>query len=202
MTPPQDLDRLSATARAADHRDGLVELMVALLILFLAGSWEVAPSMAGLISLPFIFFGWKAISWAKERITYPRIGYSGVREDPEQVRPAKFLLFFAILGLGVVVVIWAIGGLGESAEWQRATALFSGVAFGAGLWALGDRSGLLRHRLLAASSVALGTWAWWTGEGLGYDVMVRFLLPLGGVVLLSGLGALIVFVATHPRVEG
>ena len=148
-----------------------------------------------------MLYGWKLVEKAKQRITYPRIGYFQERtEDPRETAQG-ILVFFGLAFAVMVAAIAVVGSITDAAEWRRAAPLLSGLLLAAAFWYLGDRSGLRRHRVLATYAVASGVVLWLIGSGADYEAMVWHLL--GMVLLLGAVGTwgLVHFTRTHPAEE-
>ena len=201
MELPVDPDAVERNARRADYKDGLLELFAAVLMATLAGGWALQPGMVGLLTLPFIFFGWKAITALKEKITYPRIGYSGDNPAREQTNAKGMLGFFALAIAIVVVVILVFGEASLANELRRSAPLFSGIAFAAGFRYLAEKSGMARHALLAAASVVTGVVVWWTNDGDDYSAMPIFLLVMAAILATMGAASLAAFLRKNPTHE-
>lgn len=201
MELPVDPDAVERNARRADYRDGLLELFAAVLMATLAGGWALQPGLVGILSLPFIFLGWKAITALKERITYPRIGYSGDNPARSETNAKGMLAFFALAAAVVAVMILVFGEASLANELRRAAPLFSGIAFAAGFRYLGEKSGMVRHHLLAAASVVTGTLVWWNDNGDDYSAMPVFLLVMAAVLAVMGAVSLAGFLKRNPTYE-
>lgn len=201
MTNGLDPTPIEQRARVAAYQDGITELFAALVLLAIALAWVAEPGIVGIVAAFIVLYGWKIVERVKERVTYPRIGYS--QERPEEPRSvARGMLTF--IGGAFVVMILAIaifGDLTEAAEWRRAAPLLSGLTLYGGFWYTGDRSGLVRYRVVAIYSVVTGVVLWAVGTGASYEGMVWHLLGL--VVLLAAIGTwgLLHFLRTHPVVD-
>ncbi|NOY55412.1 MAG: hypothetical protein GXP34_05425 [Actinobacteria bacterium] len=201
MSNRMDLDAIERSARAAGYQDGLMELLAAVVMLGLALTWAVGPELVAIVVVPVTVFGWKVVFRFKEKVTYPRIGYSGDRPDPSPPSARGMLLFLG-LGFGITVAVIAISGeLGNPGDWWRAAALLAGLSFAAGFWFAGRRSGLLRHRLLAVASVLTGILYWAIGSGAGYRPVAWQLATMGTLLLITGTVALVTFLRRNPTIE-
>ena len=201
MELPIDPDAVERSARRADYRDGLLELFAAVLMATLAAGWALQPGIVGLLSLPFIFFGWKVINIAKERITYPRIGYSGYNPERQQTN-AKGMLGFIALAIAIVTAMILVFGESSIAnELRRAAPLFSGIAFAGGFRYLAEKSGMVRHHLLVVASVLAGLAVWWRDDGDDYSAMPIFLLIMAAFLLVMGVASLAIFLMRNPAHE-
>ncbi len=76
MPDQLDLSKLEQQARSAGHGDGLTELYAAGVFLVFSLSWLAGPEFVGIAAAAAVFFFPKLLARTKERVTYPRIGYS------------------------------------------------------------------------------------------------------------------------------
>ena len=201
MELPIDPDAVERSARRADYRDGLLELFAAALMATLAAGWAFQPGIVGLLSLPFIFFGWKVMAKLKERITYPRIGYSGYNPERQQTSAKGMLGFFALAIAIVIVMILVFGESSIYNELRRAAPLFSGLAFAGGFRYLAEKSGMARHHLLVVASVVTGWAVWWQDDGNDYSAMPVFLLIMAAFLFVMGVASLAAFLMRNPAHE-
>lgn len=193
-----DVARAEEQARTAGFRDGLIELFAAVVLTSMAIMWMLNPALIGIGAALIVVYGWKVVERVKERVTYPRIGYFREKPEAPETTARGMLLFLAFSFLLMVVAVAANGGLTDSSEWQRAAPLMSGISLAGGFWYTGDRSGLLRHRLIAAYSVVTGVMLWLLGVGEAYEAMVWHLLGLAVPLAAIGVWGLMSFTRTHP----
>jgi hypothetical protein len=184
--------------RTATYRDGLTELFAAAVLLVMALLWIANPAVIGIAAAFIVLYGWKLVEKAKERVTYPRMGYFQERSEEPKETARGILLFCGLALVAMVAAIAIFGSIAEAAEWRRATPLLSGLVLSGAFWYLGDRSGLKRHRFVAVFSVVTGVVIWWLGSGYDYEGMVWHLLGLVFVLGAIGTWALIHFTTTHP----
>jgi hypothetical protein len=193
-----DIDAVEQRARSAGYRDGLTELFAATVMLTFALLWLTGPWAIGIAAAFVVIFGWKVVLRIKERVTYPRIGYSGDRPDGEAANPRGMLATMGAAALISMIVVAVVGGLDDASAWRRVAPLFSGLAFSGGFWYLGERSGFIRHRLLAVASVATGILFWAVGDGADYTTMAYQLGTMGAILAATGVAALVAFLRRHP----
>ena len=145
---------------------------------------------------------WRVVEKFKRRITYPRIGYYQERAEDSGTTARGMLLFIAC-ALGLMILTIAISGdLTNAADWRRAAPLLSGITLAGGFWYAGDRSGLLRHRIIAVYSVVTGVLLWAFSSGATYEPVVWHLLGLALPLAALGTWALEHFIRTHPLPNG
>jgi hypothetical protein len=198
MSSSPNTHQIEQRVRTATYRDGLTELFAAAVLLVMALFWISTPAFVGIAAAFIVLYGWKLVEKVKQRITYPRLGYFQEQSE-EPGETARGILVFCGVALALVMALIAVsGGITDAAEWRRAAPLLSGLTLAGAFWYLGDRSGLIRHRVVAMYSVATGFVIWLFTSGADYEGMVWHLL--GMVLVLGGLGTweLIHFIRTHP----
>lgn len=193
-----DIGEVDRRARTAGYSDGLLEIFASVVLLVLASGWIANPGLVGILAAFAVLFGWKLVERVKARVTYPRIGYFRERSDEPGSSVRGMLLFIGGAFLLMVLVVFLAGGIGNATEWRRAAPLLSGLSLAGGFWYAGEQSGLVRYRLVAILSVALGVALWWSGSGSTYSGVVWHMLGLA--IPLAGLGvwSLVQFIRTHP----
>lgn len=198
MSSNPDTHQIEQSVRTATYRDGLTELFAAAVLLAMALLWISTPAMIGIAAAFVVLYGWKLVEKAKQRVTYPRLGYFRERSETPRDTARGILVFCALAAAAVVALVAVSGGISQAAEWRRAAPLLSGLTLAGAFWYLGDRSGLVRHRFVAGFSVATGFIVWALSSGADYEGMVWHLL--GMVMVLGALGTwgLIHFIRTHP----
>jgi phosphate/sulfate permease len=191
-------EEIEQRARAASYRDGLLELFAAAVLLIIALMWVISPGTVGIAAALIVIFGWRAVERVKRRITYPRIGYYQERSEDPGTTGRGMLTFIAVAIALMVGAVALSGGLTEVAEWRRAAPLLSGISLTGGFWYLGDRSRLIRHRVVAIYSVVSGIVLWAISSGETYEPVAWHLLGLALPLAAIGTWALIHFVRTTP----
>jgi hypothetical protein len=193
-----DLSSLERKARSADHRDGLTELYAAGVFFVFALTWLAGPEFVGIAAVASIMFFPKLVARSKQRITYPRIGYSADVADDSKATARGMLLFIAGAVLLMIAAVWAFGDITDAADWRRAAPLLAGLAFSGGFWFTADKSGLFRYRVLAVASSTVGVTAWALSEGKDYEPVGYYLLTMGVLLLVVGVAALVGFMRRNP----
>ncbi len=193
-----DLAAIERRSRAATYLDGLLELLAGAILIVLAVVWAVSPVFVGVIGGLFGIFGGRFALRIKERLTYPRIGYS-TDTSKASTLGARGVVTVLVLAIAFIVVVVAmLGDPGSTTDWRRVLPLLSGVLIGLGFWAASQRSGLLRHRLLAMASIGTGVLFTAIGSGVDFMPMTWQLATLGGLSMVIGVAALVSFVRRHP----
>jgi len=199
MANSVDFENLDKRARTAGYGDGLIELLAATVLFVLAIGWAVSPGLIGILAALFAVYGWKLVERIRQRITYPRIGYFQERGDDAGATARGMLLYLGGALALMVLVVWLAGGLGDAREWRRAAPLLSGITLAGGFWYAGDRSGLVRYRLIAVASVIGGVLLWALGSGESYALVAWHLAGLAVPLAVIGVWSLVLFVRSHPE---
>ena len=202
MAGDMDIARIDRKARTAGYSDGLLELFAAAVLLTLALGWMANPGFVGILAALVALYGWRVVDRVKERVTYPRIGYFRERDDEASTDAKGMLLFIGGALLLMVAVVWISGSITDPAEWRRAAPLVSGISLAGGFWYLGEKSGLVRHKVVAVGSVVSGVGLWLLGSGDDYSNMALHLVGLALPLALLGAWSLRSFLRTHPMRQG
>jgi hypothetical protein len=201
MTGNVDVNEMDRRARTAGYGDGLLEIFAAIVLLTIALVWLTQPVFVGILAAFIVLYGWKVVERVKERVTYPRIGYFRERSDDPASTSRGMLVFIGGAMLLMVFAVYLSGGFNEPSEWRRAAPLLSGVSLAGGFWYAGDRSGLLRYRLIAGLSAIGGVMLWLLGSGDSYLPVAWHLVGLALPLLVLGIWSLVRFLRAHPILE-
>lgn len=201
MSDQVNISRIERQARSADHRDGLMEIFAAAVFFVFSLTWLVGPEFVGIAAVAVIFFFPKLLALGKERITYRRIGYSADVPASSDRSGRGMLVFISGAVTLMIGAVWIFGDLNDPSDWRRAAPLLPGLAFAGGLWFSAQKSGLLRHRFLSVSSVAIGVTTWVLSDGRNYDPVGFYLLGMGCLSLLIGVAAFVGFARRNPISE-
>ncbi len=195
-----DLKELEKRSYASYHQDGLLDIFAGAYILaFDLGIlaevfWglsigSIMPAIAVAVMLPI----WIA---AKRRITVPRIGFVkfGIQS---RVKFMAVLLGVMLVGLSIAIILFQSGRL----LWLDVILQYGLVAVGLGAFAICSLLGYIAglSRLYAYGLLALLV------LGVGHFMGIYFaylLLPLGIVVMMTGLYLLTAFVKKYPLRSG
>ncbi|MDJ0923156.1 MAG: hypothetical protein QNJ77_01235 [Acidimicrobiia bacterium] len=198
MTNGSDTNAIERRARAASYQDGLLELFAAAVLVIIAIAWIASPAFVGIVAAFVVLYGWKAVERAKRRFTYPRIGYYQEKSEDTGSIARGMLLFVGVAILVMVAAVAIYGDLGDADDWRKAAPLLSGMTLAGAFWYTGDRSSLLRHRVVAGWSILTGVLLWAFSSGSTYEAVVWHLLLLALPLSAIGTWALEHFIRTHP----
>ncbi|MCW4051395.1 MAG: hypothetical protein NWE89_16860 [Candidatus Bathyarchaeota archaeon] len=186
-------------------QDGLMELLLGVSMM------GVAAASKSLIFIPLfivpLVFGRQISEFVRRRLTYPRIGYVKLREEPAgKAIGGVFLYEFVILMVSAVFIWIRYGDVMEFRLWASWSSLIIGVLLLGLFLYLHDKSGKKRYLAIGGLSVLTGlvfsvisfdiTFPYIFGY-FGPGVVLYFLL-MGTVMLLSGIIQLISFVSRNP----
>lgn len=193
MSTTKDFDTLKRKVYLAYHRDGILDLTAAVVLLGF-GTFMLTGSVV-FLSMGAIFA--TLYTLMKQRITIPRFGY--VRFEPQEKTRTQYWL---LLGLGVLVLLaFLAGGIIQGSTSPEMQALkqqyhmvpLSAMLFGLPALAAAAFLGLKRfylYALLAVGLPALGAWM---------DIETYLpILAIGFVMLAVGIGLLSSFLNKYP----
>lgn len=193
-----DIGSIDRRARSAGYGDGLLEIFASVVLFLIALSWLGDPAFVGILAALVAIYGWKVVERVKERVVYPRVGYYKERSDDAKETSRGMLIFIGGAFLLMVLAILIFGNITDASEWRRAAPLLSGLTLAGGFWYAGDKSGLIRYRLISAWSVISGGLLWWFGSGASYSTIVWHLVGVAVPLALIGIWSLLQFLRTHP----
>lgn len=189
----QDLER---NAWRYDVQDGLLEVVAGFMFLVIARV-VADPHLAWMVVV-LVFALRFALKVMKERFTYPRIGYVKLRSEDGRKLGLGMLRHVVIVVVTLAVGLWLFSDITSLAAWRRWSPALAGAFSAGGLWYLADKSGLVRHRMLAVICVGWGiVCAAWL-DAPGYLGVQRWAVGLGMVCLITGGITFFQFVREHP----
>jgi MFS family permease len=202
-----DLKAIERRTVRSFYDDGLTEISLGIIFLVLGGyvyAGIASPVRSFLRALwivllipAFFFAGWLGIRVQralKHRLTYPRVGYVSFRKERNPRRRLWTGLTGALIGATFPVLMDVIP------DFRRALPVFVGVLIAVSFLLMALRSGVTRLQVLAVASIAIGVALTYAGIGGMAGFSLYFVL-LGGVMILQGLVALLVFLRRHRRPE-
>lgn len=197
-----DTDEIERRARAASFEDGLMEIFAAVVLVTIAVAWVASPAFVGVVAAFIVLYGWRVVERFKRRITYPRIGYYQERSEDAATTGRGMLIFLACAVGVMIAAVTIFGDVTEASEWRRAAPVLSGLSLAGGFWYAGDRSGLVRHRVIAIYSVVTGVLLWAFSSGATYEPVVWHLVGMAVPLGATGTWALEHFLRTHRLPDG
>ena len=198
-------DRLIRRTQTYWYSDGLAEIGLTVICLFLSGYFYGQATLTQgsiffrlldvgflLILILGILITRKLVAFLKTRLTYPRTGYVSYKEP--KLAQKMGAIAFAIITSATIIVAIAYGGDNINDYLPIVTGILVGVI----LFIFAVRSGVLRFFLLAVISALLGSGLTLlnVGDMLGLSYYYGL---MGLVVLVSGLLVLRDYLTkTHP----
>jgi hypothetical protein len=191
-----DLRALHGTAARETYCDGLLELVVAGLLLIVAVA-SGRPAFAWLYLVALLLLG-PGLEKLKARFTYPRIGYVQLEsEDPKRLRRGMAAWVIGVVLL-VGLALTVAGELTNHLTWRRAAPGIAGLLFAGGLLYVAQRSHFVRHYVLAATSVVVGVLAATPTESTPYANLRVWAFVMAILSIAMGLVVLFRFIKSHP----
>lgn len=180
-------------------QDGLLDLVMGTWLLLiglgLVSGLTAVFVVLGIFGCPFLL---RAL---KRRFTYPRAGYVELREgDPG---PAPWIILGSLLlGLVVlVVVLIAVGAIGDPAQWYRWMPIGWGIWLAGILLGLGAAVRLMRYYILAFIAFVAGPFFSSLSLPGKLENLGLFLVAVGAALLIWGLVVFLRFLHRHPLAE-
>jgi len=203
-----DIDSIMRKTRQYWYEDGLSELMVGLFFvgvgLLLLGDWATpatatwkwiwAPGFM-LFAVIGLLVGRRAISWLKERVTYPRTGYVAYRRPPEVASKRRAMtagVVAAAVSLALVTIVT------YRQEFGRVGPLLLGLGIALLLIRFGSHTGLPRFFALAAWSLVLGIALALLSTTMSLTIGLYYAL-LGLAITSAGAYTLLRYLRAAPR---
>lgn len=191
-----DLADFERRAWRYDAQDGILEILSGFLYLIIAGV-VAEPRLAWMLALilfPLLF----AHRVLKHRYTYPRLGYVKLRSEDGARLGRGMLLYTTVIIAALALGLGVFGDITDLQLWKRCLPALAGAFSAGGFLYLAQRSGLLRHWILAAITAGWGVVcsAWLDAPGL---LGIRhWAVGFGAVCLVLGGATFVRFVRTHP----
>jgi hypothetical protein len=205
MNPSYNEKELAQKTFIDSTQDGLMDLMLGVSMI------GVAAASKSLLFIPLfiapLVLGSRISKLVKSRITYPRIGYVKLREEPAGKAVAGVFLYEFIILMASAGLMWVLyGDVMEFRVWAGWSPLITSVLLLGLFLHLNDRSGEERYLVVGVLSVLTGlvfsvisidmTFQYLFGY-FGPGVVLYFLL-MGCAMVLSGIFQLIGFVSQNP----
>jgi hypothetical protein len=175
-------------------RDGLMELFLGAYLL-LTGIFLQAEMTAMFIFL--MVFAPVLLKRAKERITYPRIGYVKFTEAGKKTGRRILVALAGALLVILLVVFFARDDDRISTLYQWVP-LLPALLFLAVLIPIGSRSGLIRYYVMAGLALAVGLAIPFMGLAEKLDSIALYLGIMGSIFLVWGVPLFTKFLRAYP----
>ncbi len=179
------------------QQDGLTEILLGVFLAATAG-WIHDDGLLVPWILLMVFLT-PILEAIRRRFTYPRVGYAELRAE----KPAKLLrgiALYTILAIAGMAV--ALAFFGDRADntlwglWRQWSPALAGVLLAGGFIYQGAVSGVRRYRAFVLIAVGLGVaFSLWFPQT--YTGVKLYLLTVGGLLVLYGVAALVVFLRRH-----
>jgi len=180
-------------------QDGLLELVMGawllLIGLALTSGFTAVFVVLGLFLCPLLF------RTLKRRFTYPRAGYVELREGDPGPAP-RIILGSLLLGLiALVVVLIAVGAIGDPAQWYRWMPIMWGIWLAGILLGLGAAVRLVRYFVLAFTALVAGPFFSSLSLPGKLENLGLFNGAVGAALLIWGLVVFLRFLHQHPLAQ-
>lgn len=194
MNANLDAKTISRNVWQDSMRDGLMEMLLGAYFL-LTGIFIQADMTA--LFIVFIAFFPTLAKKMKERFTYPRIGY--VKFPDQESNPGKRIVA-ALLAAGIAVALVTI--FARSGEWRQTlyqwVPLLPALVLAAGLSFTAQKTGFVRHYVMAAFSLVAGLAVPFVDLPGKLDNVALYLLVVSPVFLVWGAAIFLHFLRTYP----
>ena len=192
---PANLGDLERAAYLSRWKDGLVDLIGGLGVLFVGATWSFEFFWATGFAVPVLLVAWMLL---RKRVVEPRIGrvtFSPQRREKEKGATQASILFgVGLLLLFVVFHAFKIRSGGGFDAWvQEWIAALPGALLALLALATATLTGLTRFVGYAAVLLVTATAATWYGMEPGPQILIA-----GGIITLVGLTLFTRFLAQHP----
>jgi hypothetical protein len=199
MTSTDPLAILRRRAYRAVLEDGVADVLIGFYTLVIG----VATQRRGFLALGLVYMIMCQSAWRflHQGFVSRRVGYAELRENPPAVQLVS-VLSAGLISLGVVAVmtlwrssIWTLAG------WPAWSPVLAGVVLAAGFLHPAVRSGLVRYYAYAVAAIAGSVFFWLVPFGTSInpsDRLTLFLFSLSGLVIATGIAAIIRFARTYP----
>jgi hypothetical protein len=199
LTDKIDLDEMERSTWREANSDGIMELLLGVLLFFMAGVWAEGFSV---LLLFFPIFGNRVIEKLKARFTYPRIGYVEIRrEDGKSLGWGILGYVIAAIAVISVMITFAYGGDWGGFDVYRWVPLFIGAMFLGGMIYLHGKSGdPMAYVYAFVALVSGGIFTMYELESSKRGIEL-YLLSLAGFFMMAGVIRLLTFMRRNPVME-
>jgi hypothetical protein len=192
-----DHKSIAHEVRRAIDQDGLFELGIG--VSFLFTTLLVLSRLRSLTGVVTVVILAIVVPLARNKVTYPRIGYAKPKEPPF-LKILLAVLGIAAVSLAVIALVLLVQGRLDSRQaWRFLLPLGFGVFVACFHLLWGIRTGALRHFVLGAVSAVGGVLAVLLSGGSSVAGANIYFLGFGTLQLVIGTVLLVRFLARHPR---
>ena len=205
MVPSFDGKELEREVFLDSTQDGLMELLLGVSMI------GVAAASASLLFVPLyivpLALGGRITEAVRKRLTYPRIGYVKLREEPAGRALRGVLLYeFLVLLVAAVALYILSGDVMEFGLWVSWSPLITALLVLGLFLYLHDKSGNRRYLALAVLSVLVGLVFSIVSFDISFPYLfgyfgpgaVLYFLLMGSVMLFSGFIQFAYFLSRNP----
>ncbi len=196
MLAESNVRQLQRRVYASTIQDGLTEIFVAIM-LFTSAGILADPKLLAFLGL-LLFLLPVAINRLKRRITYPRMGYVELADEPPQRLAWGMFAFTGVVFAAMALLLLIIGRVDEPAAWRKWAPLFAAAAIGGGIHYAAKRSGLARLHVFQVISLTTALVICLAGTGASYAGVQIYCLIMATIVLFAGLFNLVRFLHRCP----
>lgn len=199
MNKKIELDQIERKMYREANSDGIMELLLGIVLFFMAGVWGRSYSSVFLVFFPI--YGSRVLEAIKRKLTYPRIGY--VKFKPEGASIGWGILGYVLVVIAVVSIVAFIfnGGNLEDVDVYRWVPLAIGGIFLGGMIYHHGKSGDPYVYLYSFVTLVAGGIFTFYGLESSMRSIEFYLLSLAGFFLIVGIIRLVTFIRRNPVVE-
>ena len=198
MSATIDLKAIEQKAYRDSQQDGLMELMMGLILMAFGGFFY---STVFVFYILLILFSGRIVESIRKRYTYPRIGFVKFpQENHKHNLTGVFLFEFAVIVI-MFSLISLFGDVTDYSQWVKWSPLFFGMILVGPFAHVASKSGSIRYIGYATLSVILGGFFSVIEFGSGCTGLIRYLVFIGGFLVLSGVVIFICFLRKYPLPE-
>ena len=199
MNEKIELNEIERKMYREANSDGIMELLLGVLLFFMAGVWGRGYSSVFLVFFPI--YGSRLLESIKKKFTYPRIGYVKFKQEGASIGWGILGYVLVVIALVSIVAFIFNGGNLENVDIYRWVPLAMGGIFLGGM--------IYHHGKSGDSYVYLYSFVILMAGGIftfyGFEPYIRsigfYLLFLAGFFLIVGIIRLVTFIHRNPIVE-
>jgi hypothetical protein len=196
MNEKIDLDEIERKMYREANSDGIMELLLGILLFFMAGTWARSYFTVFLAFIPL--YGNRVIEAFKKKFTYPRIGYVEFKQEEASIGWGILGYVLAVIAVVSIVATIFYGGNLEKLDVYRWVPLALGAIFLGSMIYLHSKSGdPVVYLYSFVTLVAGGIFTFYGFESSMHSIQL-YLLSLAGFFLIAGMIRLLTFKRRNP----